>query len=97
LDGGSSIPFSGMKKNETPIQFSQNADAIFVYDPQELPAKVYKIGIADGHRTLFKEITPPDHAGVARVKVIRISPDEKSYAYSYARLLATLYLLDGIH
>lgn len=97
LDGGPPILFSGMEKNETPIQWSQNSDAIFVYDSSLLPAKVYKIEIADGHRTLFKEIMPPDRAGVARVRSIRISPDEKSYAYTYGRLLATLYLIDGVH
>lgn len=97
LDGGSSTPFPGMEKNDTPIQWSRTSDSIFVYDSQVLPAKVYKIGISDGHRTLFKEIMPPDRAGVASIRAIRISPDEKTYAYTYTRLIATLYLIDGIH
>ena len=97
INGASSISFSGMQQNETPIQWNHTSDAIFAYDAQALPAKVYEIGILDGHRTLFKEIMPPDPSGVTRVGSIRISPDEKSYAYTYIRQAGTLYLLDGIH
>jgi len=46
---------------------------------------------------LFEEITPPDWVGVTRVRSVSISPDEKSYAYTYTRRNGTLYLLDSVH
>jgi serine/threonine protein kinase len=97
LETASPIPFSGLEQNEELIEWTQSSDAIFVFNNDSLPSRVYKIAIADGHRTLFKEIIPPDRAGLTRVRAIRISPDEKSYAYTYIRNNGTLYLMDGIH
>jgi hypothetical protein len=96
LDGTAQISISGMEQNERPIQWNRTSDAVFAYDDQVLPAKVYRIGISDGRRALFKEIMPPDRAGVTRVSTIRISADEKSYAYTYTRRAGALYLLDGV-
>ncbi len=95
LEKASPVPFSGFEEGETPIKWNQSSDAIFVFNPK-VPARVYKITLADGSRTLFKEITPPNRAGVTRVQSIRISSDEKSYAYTYVRRNGTLYLLDGV-
>ncbi|MCI0442333.1 WD40 repeat domain-containing serine/threonine protein kinase [bacterium] len=97
LDGTAPIPISGMEQNEIPVQWNRTSDAIFVFNNQALPAKIYRIGIPEGRRTLFKEIMPPDRAGVRSIRSISISPDEKSYAYTYTRRYATLYLIDGIH
>jgi hypothetical protein len=39
---------------------------------------------------------PPDPAGVYFMRPPLFSSDGNSYAYSYARLLSDLYLVDGI-
>lgn len=97
LDGATQVPFSGIQQNEVLIQWNRTSDGVFAYDDQVLPARVYRISIPDGGRTLFKEIMPPDRVGVRSVRSIVISLDEKSYAYTYNRDMDTLYLLDGVH
>lgn len=52
--------------------------------------------VKTGTRTPWKEIRPPDPSGVEQVGPIQIAPDEKSYVYSYRRVLDELYLATGL-
>ena len=61
-----------------------------------VPAEVMRVDIATGRRELWKEIAPPDPAGVQSIPGIRFSADGKSYAYSIGRLLSDLYVVDGL-
>jgi Tol biopolymer transport system component len=96
IAAGASRALSGIEAGEMPIQWSKDGKSIFVYNPLKLPASVFKVTLSDGRRELFKKIAPSDPTGVTGIDFVRISPDEKTYAYTYARELATLYLLDGI-
>jgi hypothetical protein len=51
---------------------------------------------ADGRRELWKKVGPSDPAGVTFVATGRISDDARSYAYSYARHLLDLFVVDGL-
>ncbi len=51
---------------------------------------------ATGERALWKEVSPPDPAGVFGVDPIRLTPDGKSSVYSYRRVLMDLYLMEGL-
>jgi hypothetical protein len=57
-----------------------------------MPARVEIFDIATGKRTLWKELVPPDPAGILAIGPILITPDGKSYVYSYRRTLEDLYL-----
>lgn len=96
LDGTAVKPLIGIEPGEVAIQWSADSTSIFVYNREMLPASVYKLNVTTGRRTLFKVMTPPDRAGVLAIQSIRISPDEKSYAFTYASVLGTLYTLDGL-
>jgi len=61
-----------------------------------IPVKVARIDIATGRREPWKEIAPPDPAGVQSIPSLRFSEDGKSYAYSIGRLLSDLYVVDGL-
>ena len=43
-----------------------------------------------------KTLVPPDSAGVYSVIEFQITPEGKSYFYSYTRLLSQLYLVRGL-
>jgi hypothetical protein len=60
-----------------------------------MPAHVFVLDVATGRRTLWKDILPPDPAGILGLWPILITPDGKSYAYSYRRILGDLYLAEG--
>jgi hypothetical protein len=69
---------------------------LYIYRGGELPAKIYRLDIASGSRTLWKQLMPPDPAGVEYVGPILPAPDGVAYAYGYRRLLSDLYLVEGL-
>ena len=54
------------------------------------------VDIETGVRRFWKELTPPDPAGVLAISPILITPDGKSYVYSYRRQLDDLYLVENL-
>ncbi len=54
------------------------------------------LDIRTGKKELWKELMPPDPAGVMTVSPVNVTPDWKSYAYSYQRSLADLYVVEGL-
>ena len=61
-----------------------------------LPVRIEICDTVTGARRLWKEIVPPDPAGVLTVGPILIAPDGKSYVYSYRRQLDELVLVTGL-
>lgn len=94
--GGAPRPIAGFQPGEHPIGWGQDASTLYVYQPGEMPAKVYRLELATGKRTLWKQFLPADPAGVATIGPILITPDGKSYVYGFHRHLADLYLVEGL-
>jgi eukaryotic-like serine/threonine-protein kinase len=61
-----------------------------------IPVKISRVDLATGHRDPLKEIIPADMAGVEGIPSLKLSADGKSYAYSIARVLSDLYVVDGL-
>lgn len=57
---------------------------------------ITRVDLATGKRTPWKQIVPADAAGVDAIGGIAITPDEKSYVYSYGRTLSDLYVVEGL-
>jgi Tol biopolymer transport system component/predicted Ser/Thr protein kinase len=87
---------SGAGPDDVPLRWTADGTAIFVYRPSGVPLRVEKVDVTTGRRTLWKEITPPDPSGVQQVGPIVITPDERSYVYSYRRALDDLYIAAGM-
>ena len=96
LAGGEPRAVPGIEVGEQPIQWSDDGRAIYFYKPGDLPAKVYRLDLSTGHKTLWKELMPSDSAGVSRIGPILITPDGKSCLYGYHRILSDLYLVEGL-
>jgi eukaryotic-like serine/threonine-protein kinase len=96
LEGGEPRPVPGLSRAERVLQWSADGKAIYVRNPDELPAKVYRVDLATGRRQLWKELAPSDPSGVDEIPLISITPDGKSYVYSYDRVLSDLYLVEGL-
>ena len=88
--------FSGMAPDDLPIRWSADGRALYVYPRGELPAKVYRFDLATQRKELWKQIMPSDPAGIFDITFIQVTPDGKSYAYTYGRLLSDLYLVEGL-
>jgi hypothetical protein len=57
---------------------------------------VSRYDVKTGALTPWRSFMPGDSAGVTGIGSIRVTPDGKSYAYSYQRNLADLYVVEGL-
>jgi Tol biopolymer transport system component len=96
IPAGDSRPIKGLLPGEVPVGWSADGRSLYIYKGGELPAKVYRLDIASGNRTLWKQLMPPDPAGVEFVGPVLPTPDGSSYVYGYRRLLSDLYLVEGL-
>jgi eukaryotic-like serine/threonine-protein kinase len=96
VEPGQPRPMPGVVPEDQPVRWSVDGRSLFVLSPGETSARVSLLDIATGQRTLWKELRPPDPAGVLSVGPIVMTPDGKSYVYSYRRSLKDLYLVKGL-
>ena len=96
VPAGQAQPIKGMQEGEVPVSWTADSTGLFVYRTSDLPAKVYRLNLTTGERTLWKQLMPPDPAGVEMVGPIEPSADGKAYVYGYRRMLSDLYLVHGL-
>jgi Tol biopolymer transport system component len=96
LDGGTPEPLPGAEPREVPIRFSGDGRFVWVYSPRDLPTWIVRIDRATGAREKWREIQPQDPAGVLSVTRIRMTPDGRSYAYTFSRILSDLFVAKGL-
>jgi hypothetical protein len=85
-----------VSSGEEPINWSADGQALYVYRPEDLPAKVCRVDLISGRRQLWKQLMPSDPAGVALIGPILMSSDASVYVYGYHRALSDLYLVKGL-
>jgi Tol biopolymer transport system component len=88
---------AGLESGDLPTSWSQDGHALFVYQTGEVPAKIYRLDLATGKRSLWKQLVPGDAAGVATIGPILVTPDGKTFVYGFHRTLADLYLVEGLN
>ena len=86
----------GSSSDDRPIAFSADGKSLWLFRRGEVPAHIDRLDIASGERRPWKEVTPPELAGVYSIIELQITPDGRSYFYSYTRLLSQLYLGRGL-
>ncbi len=96
IAGGEPRSIPGLNPGEQPITFNTDSTALYIYQPGELPAQVYHLDIKTGQRTLWKQLMPSDPAGVETIGPIIMTPDAKTCVFGYHRMLADLYLVEGL-
>ena len=96
VDSGAPRPLPGAEAGEDPILWSSDDRSVYAYRRNEAPARVFQIDIASGRRELWKTIAPSDRSGLLTIDNIVMTPDARSYAYSYTRILTSLELAEGL-
>jgi serine/threonine protein kinase/dipeptidyl aminopeptidase/acylaminoacyl peptidase len=94
--GGEPRPIAGLNPGEQPITFSSDSRSLYVYQPGELPALVNRLDLQSGQRSLWRQLMPSDPAGVETIGPILMTPDAKTCVFGYHRMLADLYLVEGL-
>ena len=59
----------------------------------DLPARIDRIDVATGRRTLLAEIGPTDRTGLFSFDRYTVSRDGSQYAYRYWKRLSTLFVV----
>ena len=96
MRGGPPKPIANLEPGESVIQWSPDSRYVFLREPAGSSAlRINRLDVATGHRELWKELKTPDTVGV-QIGPLVITPDGKSYAYSFQRDTSTLYLAEGL-
>jgi hypothetical protein len=61
-----------------------------------MPARVERIDVVSGATHPWKEPRPADPAGVFAITSVVVTPDGRSYAYTFSSALGSLYLAEGV-
>ena len=93
--GGDPRPIAGALRGDIPIRWHGDGRSIFVRSGF-IPAKVSRIDLMTGAREPHLELIPSDPAGVAAIDCISLTPDARSYAYSYMWMRSDLYAVEGL-
>jgi Tol biopolymer transport system component len=96
LAGGEPVPVPGIEPDETAVGWTADGKSLYVFKRGLYPARIFRLDVATGKRELWKELTPPDPAGISNVTAPAIAADGKTYAYSYNRILSDLFLAEGL-
>jgi Tol biopolymer transport system component/ElaB/YqjD/DUF883 family membrane-anchored ribosome-binding protein len=96
VEGGEPRPIPGIEPGEGIDGWSEDGRSFFVHNIAGLPCVITRVDLATGKRTEWKRIVPADAAGVDAMGGIRVTPDMKSYVYSYSRTLSDLYVVEGL-
>ncbi|MFY9552784.1 MAG: WD40 repeat domain-containing serine/threonine protein kinase [Thermoanaerobaculia bacterium] len=96
MDGGPPKPVLGAGAGEIPILWSADGRSIYAVKTREAPALVFKINVATGARELWKTVAPADRSGLVAIDGIVMTPDARSYAYCYERILTSLQVVEGL-
>jgi hypothetical protein len=57
-----------------------------------VPAEIHRVDITTGRAERWETLLPSDPDGVERILPIVITPDGRSYCYSYRRTIANLFV-----
>jgi hypothetical protein len=99
IAGGSSraVPAFVLEPNEYLSGWSGDGRFLIVQTSSEIPARVSRIDVETGQRTLWKEVRPSDPAGVIAIHAVHFTADGTGYAYGYVRGVSDdLYLVEGL-
>jgi hypothetical protein len=103
MHGGEGQGVPALKPGDIPVQWSH--DGRFVYtvdnagDVRSPAVEVFRVEVTTGARVLWKTIRPSDPVGVEGLSIrnrLLITPDARSYCYSYIRRLGDLFVVNGL-
>ena len=94
-------PVPTLTLRDIPLQWSSDGRFIYTVDrvdgPRSVDFQVFRVEIVTGRRELWKTLAPADPVGVEdhRERTV-ITPDARSYCYSYLRRLGDLFVVSGL-
>jgi eukaryotic-like serine/threonine-protein kinase len=94
LEGGEPLPIPGLLAEDQLLTWSEDGAALFVARRQQ-PIPIERLDLATGRRTPWITVAPSDISGI-RFSVPTITPNGKYWTLSAARVLSSLYVVEGL-
>jgi hypothetical protein len=87
-----------LKTDDGIVAFAADGHTLFVREAVQnaWTMRVVTVDLNTGKRQLFKEIEPPDRAGVLGLGPVQITPDGKTYVFGFTRRLSDLHVVEGL-
>ena len=96
LAGGEPTALQGLTMAHRPVRFAADGRTLYCQADQAIPMRIMQYDLAAGRLDLWKEINVADAAGLNAISRFVVTPDGKTYAYSYLRVLSYLQLVEGL-
>jgi len=79
-----------------PTSWVDGSASLLVRTRGEVPVQVQRFDLRSGSLSPWRSFMPADSTGVTTIGAVRVTSDGKAYAYSYARNLSDLYVVEGL-
>jgi hypothetical protein len=79
-----------------PISWVEEGKQLLAFAREGSGADVVRLDPLTGSSVPLRRLEPSDAAGVIGVPTVRVTPDGRQWAWSYARLLSELYVAEGL-
>jgi len=93
-------PLAGYRDGDVPLQWSTDGRRLFVREAGNLTLRIFTLDVSTGARELWKQLMPRDPAVLIDIGTdpgqVRLTPDGKSYAYTYWSFEGELYVAQGL-
>ena len=96
IAGGSRRTIPNLEIGFFPLQWSDDDLSVYGYQTGQVPAKVYKVNVATGNKTLVQELQPETRVGVVTIAPVVVTRDGSRAAYSYNQVFSVLYVISGL-
>jgi serine/threonine protein kinase len=91
------IPGAMLEPNEYLDQWSADGRYLVTVRDDDAPARIWRLDIETGKKTLWKGVQPADASGLVALYSFHVTRDGRSYAYSYNRMDSSdLYVVEGL-
>ena len=96
LAGGGPRPLGGrVLFPHVPFRAAADGRSLFI-SAGGVPRKIERMDLTSGKRTPWMSLLPEEPAGVVLIEAALLTPDGQGYAYTYARFLQDLFVIDGL-
>jgi serine/threonine protein kinase/Tol biopolymer transport system component len=99
VDGGEPRPIRGALPGDELIQWSSDGRFLFLRGLGDSAVEFFRLDLSTGHREPWKKIAAADPVGLIGIQPasVHMTPDGRSYAYTYWKVLTELYLVDNLN
>jgi len=98
--GGKLQRIRGMESGDELIQWSEDGRFLYVRGPRDSVVELFRIDLFSGRRDPWKKLELPDKVGFIGLETgpgaTRVTPDGKSYIYTFWQARGELYVAEGL-